>query len=288
MKVKVLITAGVLLALVAFTLCQGVEGAGKDTGVPAGKWMEMPADCSGTDVYTHTFTKDNETYRNYSFGWDHKNRIALWVAYPLSRFYMTGKVDRTNSWGLDPYFSDAEQPVLFRGFREYPTYDRGHQIPSGDRKCCYEANAQTFYGTNMTPQLGPNFNQGIWNALENQVRVWARKSDTLYVVTGCVIPPRPEYATDNHGKSIPVPSAYYKALLRYDSQSDPQFSAAAFWLEHKDYYDNTITKDMSLSIDELEAKTGLDLFVNLPDAVGEAAAAKIEAAVPKNSGWWWR
>ena len=38
-----------------------------------------------------------------------------------------------------------------------------------------------------------------------------------------------------------------------------------------------------MSIDELEKKLGTDLFVNLPAAVGEETAAKIEST---RDSWW--
>jgi hypothetical protein len=38
-----------------------------------------------------------------------------------------------------------------------------------------------------------------------------------------------------------------------------------------------------MSIDELEEKTGLDFFVNLPAMIGEEEAQKIESAT---DSWW--
>jgi hypothetical protein len=42
-----------------------------------------------------------------------------------------------------------------------------------------------------------------------------------------------------------------------------------------------------MSIDELEELTGFDFFANLPAKVGEAAAAKLEAADPADVALWW-
>ena len=42
-----------------------------------------------------------------------------------------------------------------------------------------------------------------------------------------------------------------------------------------------------MSVDELEAKLGMDFCVNLPAKVGEAAAAKLEATDPANVALWW-
>ena len=41
---------------------------------------------------------------------------------------------------------------------------------------------------------------------------------------------------------------------------------------------------MAMTIDELEAKVGVDFFVNLPAAIGENLAAKVEAT--KDNFWW--
>lgn len=43
-----------------------------------------------------------------------------------------------------------------------------------------------------------------------------------------------------------------------------------------------------MSVDDLEKKTGIDFFVNLPAKVGEETTARIEAEDPKDVTWWWR
>ena len=288
MKIKFAISVlALVLGSFALTSCQFAAGtAEEDQATPQG-WMELPEYSQGLAVRTHTFTLDHDQVRNFTYGWDSKAKLAHWVAYPLSRMYLKGSVTRTESWNLDPYFSDAQQPVLFKGFREYPKYDRGHQIPSGDRRCTPEANAQTFYFTNMTPQLGKNFNQGIWNALEGKVRHIAYGCDTLYVVTGCVLGQDSEYGTDNDGKKIQAPIAYYKALLRYKKGAFQEYSTAAFYLEHKDFYTTDVDKSLALPVNELEEKIGIDLFVNLPAKIGDANAEEIEGQDPTLYSWWW-
>ena len=146
----------------------------------------------------------------------------------------------------------------------------------------YEANAQTFYGTNMTPQINDEFNATIWAHLEGAVRNWAKKSDTVYVVTGCVTKGSTYYCYDNNGKKVTVPTGYYKAILRYQKGSTIGFSgymATAYYFDHKEYSDKDFSK-YSLSVDALEEKIGIDLFVNLPDKVGQETAEKIEAQDP--------
>ena len=247
-------------------------------------WLELPAmDNPNLGYYSHSFEMNGKTYRNYSFGWSQKDRVALWVAYPLCKLYTNGSAGRTNAWALDPLLGD-DSAAPFGGYAG--DYARGHQLPSADRQCCYEANAQTFYGTNMTPQLNAH-NEQIWAELEGKVRGYANTSDTTYVVTGVMVSSSSEIQRDSYGNKVTVPDAYFKAVLKYSKSSTlGAWNAAAFYLEHR-AYSGGISKEHSMSIDELEEMTGIDFFVNLPAKIGEEQAAKIEAADPASSSVWW-
>ena len=247
-------------------------------------WLELPAmDNPDLGYYTHSFKMNGNTYRNYSFGWSQKDRVALWVAYPLCKLYTNGSAGRTNAWALDPLLgNDSAAP--FGGYA--CDYARGHQLPSADRQCCYEANAQTFYGTNMTPQLNEH-NERIWADLESKVRGYANTSDTTYVVTGVIVSASSKKERDSYGQSVTIPDAYFKAVLKYSKSSTlGAWNAAAFYLEHR-AYSGSVSKEHSMSVDELEEMTGIDFFVNLPAKIGEEQAAKLEAADPANSSVWW-
>ena len=255
-----------------------------DTDLAKTGWMELPAlDNPNLGYYTHNFEMNGKTYRNYSFGWSQKDRVALWVAYPLCKLYTNGSAGRTNAWALDPLLGE-DSAAPFGGYAG--DYARGHQLPSADRQCCYEANAQTFYGTNMTPQLNAH-NERIWADLENKVRGYANSSDTTYVVTGVMVSSSSEIQRDSYGNNVTVPDAYFKAVLKYSKSSTlGTWNAAAFYLEHR-AYSGSVSKEHSMSIDELEEMTGLDFFVNLPAKVGETQAAEIESTDPATSSVWW-
>ena len=263
---------------------------------PKTGWMELPAIPEGMDAFTHSMTVGSVSTRNYSFLWDYSNLVAPWVAYPLCVWNMSGKTGRTDAWALDPLLPANKQPVLTRGFSDGNAgwFARGHQIASADRQTSYSSNAMTFYGTNMTPQINKGFNADIWANLEGKVRSWAGRSDTLYVVTGCVIDYKKgetvKYAVDNYGKKVTVPTAYYKVVLRYMKNSTvgySGYSACAVWLDHKVYSTKNIDSKYSMSVKDLEKKVGMDFFVNLPAVVGEEMAAKIESEDPSKVSWWW-
>lgn len=251
---------------------------------PVAKWMELPSvDNEDLLFFTHHQTIRSAKMRSFSYHWDVENLVAHWIAYPLNS-ELIGSGSRTDEWGLDPKLPRNMQPVLFKGYRG--GYDRGHQLPSADR-LNRAANVQTFYGTNMTPQMG-RLNQEGWAALEGAVRDWSRQFDTLYVVTGCIVDDAVDkkVAYDNDNKAVAVPDAYYKALLGYKrdaslASSTAGYMAIGFYYPHEAYSGGYMAK--SMTIDELEKKTGLNFFVNLPAAVGDVCADKIEST---KENWW--
>lgn len=257
--------------------------------LPSGKlatYLEMPAVVrdSGHDFFTVRMNYPSSNFRNYSFYYSYADYLSLWVAYPLNKD-LEGSGSRTNEWGFYPGMEVSDQPnVTTGGFGAYG-YDRGHHLPSADRKR-YDANLQTFYGINMTPQL-PEFNQEIWEHLESRVRGYSASSisDTLYIVTGCVVEGSSKKVPDRGGHRLTVPVAYYKALLRYkpnakNTVDNSGYNAIAFYLEHKNYNNSDVTGEYAMSIRELEKKTGIDFFTNLQYAVDKDTYDKIEEEDP--------
>lgn len=269
---------------------KGDEG-GKTSAVPL--WIELPETSAddGYDFFSHDMTIGSVNARNWSFYWDYENRVSRWVAYPLCSWNIGSSVSRTDAWGYDPLLPAGKQQNVSGGYREGNNgwYSRGHQIPSADRLTSYAANSTTFYGTNMTPQDN-NFNGGVWLSLENSVRSWARRCDTLYVVTGCVTDGAKYYALDRSGNRVTVPTGYFKAVLRYAKNSTVGYSGylgCAFYYDHEADRNSTFSKSQSMSISDLEKKLGYSLFVNLDAAVGKSAADQIKSENPANVSWWW-
>lgn len=248
---------------VSFT-APGGSGSGEVTQY--GGYVELPTVTasqlaqSNIKYITHSFLYNSKTYRSYEMLYDTDLKIAYWVAYPLCNFYTTSNVSRTNEWGYDPALSTTQQANLSGGISGY---DRGHQIPSADRLVCREANVQTFYYTNMTPQLGSGLNQTIWANLEIAVRGWSSGIDTLYVVTGAMptstAQPSKKYAYDRSGQRICVPAYYFKALCRLDRTTGKAYTIA-FYFDHKNYSSSDSYKNYAISVKELEDLTGFTFF----------------------------
>jgi endonuclease G len=286
-----------LLPLAACVLsCRGWLDVSSTLEVPGtqavAQWLELPemSAADGLDFFSRTCTLDGKTVRNYSFYWDYTNRVSHWVAYPLCSVYL-GNSGRSEAWGYDPFLPAAKQQNVSGGYKEGDNgwYTRGHQLPSADRTANSILNQTTFYGTNITPQDN-DFNGGVWMSLEEKIRTWAKNSDTLYVVTGCVTKGAKHYVLDRSNFRVTVPAAYYKAVLRYSKNSTQGrggFMAAAFWYDHENY-PRTFSKSESLSVAALEEKLGYKLFVNLDEVVGEDVANSIKSEIPATVSWWWQ
>lgn len=215
------------------------------------------------ETYTNS-TLNGIKIRNYSMLYDTDLKIAYWVAYPLCNWYINGSGKRTNAWDYDPQVSKSLQANLSSS---YPAknYDRGHQLPSGDRLRSNAINAQTFYYTNITPQSGEKMNQKIWRNLEDAVRGWGSGKDTLYVVTGAM-PTTPtdktiNYTIDNNGNKVAIPKYYFKALAR---KVNEQFQTIAYKLDNTPYEDGNYNVGI-ISVKELEELTGFTFFPDRPE-----------------------
>lgn len=262
---------------------------------PVPMWLELPAtkENDGRYFVSHEMKLGSTYFRNYSLYLSEKDILAHWVAYPLNPWTISSG-SRTNEWDLDPKIPRKNQPVLLEAFSNRSTYARGHQIPSADRYAD-GANQQTFYGSNMTPQLH-EFNDNIWKKLEGVVRLKCRSFDTLYVVTGCTTKKSTETCSDNDGKKITVPSGYYKVLLGYKRSSAVSsscvnggtgnykgyYTAVAYYFDHKEYSNTTqVINEHRMTVDDLETLTGEDFFPNLTAILGEERAAMVESTNDK-------
>ena len=241
-------------------------------------WLELPA-TSGTDKQDLLIHYVPDGKRSFAAYWDYTNLVSTWVAYPLCAGNMgTGK--RTDSFSLDPLLPRDKQqynPYAYKAGNA-GTYDRGHQIPSADR-LDWRVNLETFFGTNMTPQ-DPGLNSNAWAVLEEKIRDWAQKSDTLYVVSGCTVAGSDKYVLDSDSKKVTVPTGYYKAVLRLSKGS---YSGLGIYFDNEPNFATSIQKNMVMSLDDLEKKVGVDFFVNLPADTQKS----VEAQNPSDESWWW-
>mgnify|MGYP002517420575 CR=1 FL=1 len=239
--------------------------------------METPRMLSdgSTVAVSHDVTINGKKVVTYELEYDKSKYHSRWVAFRFDDNTRAKSVGRSDEPFADDPSLSSSLHIGWNGFGG--AYNRGHLCASNDRLYDRTANEQTFYMSNMSPQLG-SFNQGYWVTLEGQVATLGRSksfSDTLYVVKGGTI--RNDqiitYVTRDNGKKVPVPKYYYMALLKV---KNGVYSSIAFWMEHKEYgYSYNKKAPLSeimkhaITVNELEQKTGIDFFPNLPDAAEE-------------------
>ena len=175
-SVIITITAGKEEA--KFTLKQ-LAGNGSnpvpDPEKPSGyaSMLEIPALKGGSmnQFITHTTKRNGKDYPTYSLENSYKYKHSYWIAY---RFDNTtgGNVGRNEAYKPDP-----ELPSQYAAkHNDYTNsgYTRGHLCASSDRQYSKEANQQTFYMSNISPQSGNGFNQSgsAWNTGEDKVQAW--------------------------------------------------------------------------------------------------------------------
>lgn len=245
-------------------------------------WLELPASqasLGNREEVTMRATLNGKNVRNYSIMYDPSYYASMWTAY---HYCTAHKGSGTmSSWNENPYIK-GEQVSVKSGYTT--GYDRGHQIPNGSRNINDSMQSQTYLYTNSTPQRS-NFNQNIWNNLENAERgLVSAQTDTVYVVTGPVyrkVGGNERVSTiSQDGKSVPVPNYYYKAILKVQRNSNgvvTKASAIGFWMSH----DNGIADDdytnYVVSVDTIEEFTGFNFFANLPSSV--------ESSAESNTSW---
>lgn len=264
---------------------------------PALQRLEFPKVKGGNSIVIIHTTNDQYGI-NYSVEWDCQKKSQRWSCYQMH----SGNYGGSNSRVVDGYLFDEDMPnhninyvTDADGFNYDPFwssgYDHGHICPNADRKYSREANRQTFYLTNMQPQFN-KFNAGLWQEMENKVRKWwpTGNKDTLFVVKGGTIDSPDhiiEYISNRQKSStsrqgfIPVPKYFFMALLRKSSMG---YKALAFWAEHLDEdHSNDPLGDYVINIRELERRTGIDFFCNLPDKIEE----DVETTTVEDIKWLW-
>ena len=271
-----------------FTQLAAGEQVEKPTDTPTPKWLELPAFTADNEsVYftKHMLPSKNYKERNFSALYDTEIYHPYWVAYPLCKGNIRGSGQRVDDWGImDPNIPNDKQ--LYMSSSYYGNYDRGHMLPSASRLGSNEDNRQTFYPTNMSPQLA-GLNQKKWANIEGQVRGWGEGCDTLYVVTGAVF--RTVGGNENinttscrsdSGKQVAIPNYYYKALLqRRGTGASSSYQAMAIWVPHKAASGGIDTATDIITIDRLEELTGIDFFHNLDDTTEQKVESQYDLSL---------
>lgn len=212
---------------------------------------------------------------------------AKWVAHIITPDIIGGVEGRTNDFRPDPLIktgSAVEEDYFLKFLKADNTYsydafgyDRGHLAPSADFRWSNKALSESYYYSNMSPQLG-EFNRDSWAKLEDLMRGYIYQNPTtqLYMVTGPVL-------NDNLPKipkaknKVSIPEKYFKIAVDLKNNR-----AIAFVMPNKKAeYPH---ESYAVSIDEVEKMTGINFFANLPDDLENKLEAQhdVKPFLPKS------
>lgn len=212
-----------------------------------------------------------------SLVYSEEHEQAKWVAHIITPDIIEGNVSRSNDFRPDPdvisgtaveedYFLkylQADSTYVYDGFG----YDRGHLAPSADFRWSEKALSESYYYSNMSPQL-PSFNRGKWAELEGMLRgyIFQHKTTQLYVVSGPVLKPglpKSERSINN----VSVPELYFKVVLDLEHKK-----TIGFLMPNKEIL--YPIESFMVPVNKVEEETGIDFFPGLDDFIEEKLEAQ--------------
>lgn len=243
-----ILTAIILIAVYSYNLFsekkegQQVVTEGASTKTDTNEYF-LPTSTTGQIVH----------HEGYSLSYSEPHEQAEWVAYELKKSHLS------NTNFKRPYFEiDKAVKTKAAHWRNYKKsgYDKGHLCPAADRKYNKSAHDETFLTSNISPQKHA-FNAGVWNRLEQKTRYWASKYDGVFVVSGGVL----KGSMKSIGsEKVAVPNQFYKVII--DNNSG-ETKVLAFLFDHKESKEPLYK--FVVSVDKVEALTGIDFFHQLED-----------------------
>ena len=226
-------------------------------GAPPAPTVKSPAERSANLQLGIPSESDQMIDRSgFALGYSKSRRQALWVSYILTAEHLNApQVRRSNKFRPDPDLKfDPVRPQQYNR----TGFDRGHLAPASDMTYSRETMEQSFFMTNISPQL-PACNRGIWKRIESTIRAWARQESHLYVITGPIFLDGEARFMKN--TDIRIPDAFYKVAL----DLSPPMKMIAFIVPNR--ASKKPVRSFVVTVDEVEAMTGLNFFGNLDDPV---------------------
>ncbi len=199
----------------------------------------------------------------YTLAYNPVTRTPVWVAEFITPQMITGNEPRSAK-----FFDDPELPAEARSHMKdysWSGYDMGHMAPAGDFVGDADQIRDSFYLSNIVPQVGKDFNRGIWMRLEQWVRKCVRSKGPLLVVTG------PIYANGQPKewlhKRVAVPTHLFKVVTDTKNMKSVAFVMTNEPHPHQNY------TDFAVSVRAVEKMTGL----NFHSALAQHQADVLEA-----------
>ncbi len=215
------------------------------------------------------------------------DKILRWVCEHLGPENLGGPLKRPSA---EPFKPDPALPTGSRAeLKDYrlSAYDRGHQAPSGDQTREQTLQNETYFLSNIVPQVG-QFNQHSWGRLEEMVRAWALRLGGAYVITGPIFyDPKeddPRTATGYFtikaiGKDhVAVPTHIYKIVILRGRGG--QWRSIALVMKNKKYPKVVDYKEFIRPIRWIEDRSGINFMPELDKPENATLHQQLEREAP--------
>lgn len=202
----------------------------------------------------------------YTVDYNVQTKNPNWVAWVLTAQRGRGEAQRSSSFRPDPAVGAR---CARTGDYTRSGYDRGHLCPAADNKWDARAMKESFYMSNISPQL-PGLNRGSWKKLEDRCRRWAAAGGTYYIVAGPVFSEAP--AKHIGAGRVAVPGGFFKVIY---TDVGGRLRAAGFLFDN---VEGKSTRERIVTVDAVERLTHYDFFPDLPDTTEKKVEGTVDAA----------
>jgi endonuclease G, mitochondrial len=239
----------------------GCAGIFAETGIPSSS--------DGADESEYAFANghmpDTPTphflYKCYGGGYAVRmnaiTQVPDWAAEDITGEESDGDATRSTT------FRDETDPAGYSSLDkdfDHAGFDRGHQVPAGDFSGNQSLKDQTFYMSNMGPQIGVCFNRGIWKNLEAAVKNLTHTRQRIVVFTGPLYTGKLRTISDvtptKAGVNIAVPDAYFKIIYSPENNR-----VTALSISNEPHCGKSFrAREFLTSVDTIEEITGFDFL----------------------------
>lgn len=146
---------------------------------------------------------------------------------------------------------------------------------------------ETFYLTNMAPQVGSGFNRDYWAHFEDFCRRITQKYPSVRIITGPLYLPRlhPDnkwrvtYEVIGDPPNIAVPTHFYKIIVAEDGEVGGPVAIGAFVLPNAVISNGTKLGEFEVPLEIVERASGIEFLQLLPKERRKELCREIECSI---------
>ncbi|KAL3280162.1 hypothetical protein HHI36_017662 [Cryptolaemus montrouzieri] len=209
------------------------------------------------------------SFEDYVLSYDRRNRVANWVFEHLTAEKVKHNPEVTRATcefkpdeSIHTFFRSQNSDYKKSGF------DRGHLAAAGNHKSHQKHIEETFFLSNIAPQVAVGFNRDYWNSLEKYVRNLTKVYRNVYCCTGPLYLPQINSDGKKYVKyqvigenNVAVPTHFYKIVV--GESEDGKLDMEAYCLPNTVISADTPLTSFRVPPESIERAAGLLFFDNL-------------------------